>query len=303
MSTLAAIRAVAPRLPEQRAQAYANALDRAYAARGVPADGPARPLIVAQLAHECAGFTATAENMRYSAARIRQVWPSRPEAVQFAGNPEGLASSVYANRMGNGPPSTRDGWLFRGSGWLHHTGRAEFARVQRATGAKVVSDPDRLRNGAEATLLSDAAVSYIVERKGALEAARSGDVAALTRAINGGTIGLADRKVLSRRAVAAYRDALDIEPGSTTAERAASDRRASTGTAGAGVTGAIATVGVAPQTTETGWTPWVLGAGVLLVAALAAALLWRRAARSETAIAQDRAQTAIARETEAQNGS
>jgi putative chitinase len=75
-----------------------------------------------------AKLTPTRENMNYSAARIRQVWPSRPEAVQFAGKPKALANSVYGGRLGN-RPGTDDGWDYRGGGVDQLTGRANYAKI------------------------------------------------------------------------------------------------------------------------------------------------------------------------------
>lgn len=68
------------------------------------------------------------ENMNYSAKRIREVWPSRPEAVAFAGKPQALANSVYGGRLGN-RPGTDDGWRFRGGGVDQLTGRDNYRRI------------------------------------------------------------------------------------------------------------------------------------------------------------------------------
>ena len=77
--------------------------------------------------HESSGFRRLEENLNYSAGRLMQVWPSRfPNltiANQYARNPEKLANKVYANRMGNGPPSSGDGWRHRGYGIFQLTGK------------------------------------------------------------------------------------------------------------------------------------------------------------------------------------
>lgn len=73
-------------------------------------------------------FKPVRENMNYSAARIREVWPTRPEAVKFAGKPKALANSVYGDRLGN-RPGTDDGWNLRGGGVDQLTGRDNYRAV------------------------------------------------------------------------------------------------------------------------------------------------------------------------------
>lgn len=75
-----------------------------------------------------AKFRPQRENMRYSAKRIREVWPNRPEAVKFANQPRALANSVYGNRLGN-RPGTEDGWLYRGGGVDQLTGRDNYRKM------------------------------------------------------------------------------------------------------------------------------------------------------------------------------
>jgi putative chitinase len=88
-----------------------------------------------------AKLTPTRENMNYSAARIRQVWPSRPEAAKFAGKPKALANSVYGGRLGN-RPGTDDGWDYRGGGIDQLTGRANFEKVGIADKPEKILQPE-----------------------------------------------------------------------------------------------------------------------------------------------------------------
>jgi putative chitinase len=97
---------------------------------------------LAQIFHETGALTIQREFMRYTAARIRAVWPSRPEAVRFAGDEEGLANSVYANRGGNGPPSSGDGFRYRGRGAMQTTFRNAYRRYGKALGVDFEADPD-----------------------------------------------------------------------------------------------------------------------------------------------------------------
>lgn len=87
-----------------------------------------------------AKLTPTRENMNYSAARILQVWPSRPEAVQFAGKPKALANSVYGGRLGN-RPGTDDGWDYRGGGVDQLTGRDNYAKIGIADNPEDILKP------------------------------------------------------------------------------------------------------------------------------------------------------------------
>lgn len=88
-----------------------------------------------------AQLTPRRENMNYRAARIREVWPRRPEAVRFAGNPRGLANSVYGGRLGN-RPGTDDGWFFRGGGVDQLTGRDNYRRFGIEGNPDAILRPD-----------------------------------------------------------------------------------------------------------------------------------------------------------------
>lgn len=80
-----------------------------------------------QILVESSYFSATREEMNYSAQRLMMVWPKRfptlASTTKYAHNPEALANFVYANRMGNGAPETGDGWKHRGAGWIQLTGK------------------------------------------------------------------------------------------------------------------------------------------------------------------------------------
>lgn len=88
-----------------------------------------------------AKFTPQRENMKYTAARIKKVWPKRPEAVKFAGDPVGLANSVYGGRLGN-RFGTNDGWDYRGGGIDQLTGRDNYAKVGIASSPEKILDPE-----------------------------------------------------------------------------------------------------------------------------------------------------------------
>lgn len=150
--------------------------------------------VMAQISHECGAGRDIVENLNYTAARMREVWPSRfptlASAQPYAGNPQALANKVYNGRMGNRTGSD-DGWNFRGRGGAQTTGRDGYARVKAATGLDVVTQPDLLIDPRHFLLC---AVSDFVDC-GCLPYAQADDVTGVTRRLNGGTIGLAERKV------------------------------------------------------------------------------------------------------------
>ena len=85
--------------------------------------------------------TPKRENMNYSAKRIREVWPSRPESVKFAGNPVALANSVYGGRLGN-KVGTNDGWNYRGGGIDQITGRDNYRKIGIENSPDDILNPD-----------------------------------------------------------------------------------------------------------------------------------------------------------------
>jgi putative chitinase len=149
--------------------------------------------VMAQISHECGAGRDIVENLNYTAARMTQVWPSRfatlASAQPYAGNPRALANKVYNGRMGNRTGSD-DGWNFRGRGGAQTTGRDGYQRVKKATGLDVVAYPEMLIDPAH---FLNCAVSDFINC-GCLPYAEADDVVGVTRRLNGGTIGLAERK-------------------------------------------------------------------------------------------------------------
>jgi putative chitinase len=149
--------------------------------------------VMAQISHECGAGRDVVENLNYTAVRMMQVWPSRfptpASAAPYAHNPRALANKVYNGRMGNAPGSD-DGWTFRGRGAAQTTGRDGYARLAAATGLDVVSHPDLLLDPSDFLLCGVA--DFVA--CGCLPYARADDVTGVTRRLNGGTIGLSQRK-------------------------------------------------------------------------------------------------------------
>ena len=150
--------------------------------------------VMAQISHECGAGRNVVENLNYSAGRMMQVWPSRfptmASAAPYAGNPRALANKVYNGRMGNRPGSD-DGWTYRGRGAAQTTGREGYARLAKATGLDVLADPDLVLSPAH---FLDCGVADFIAC-GCLSFAKADDVVGVTRKLNGGTIGLSQRRV------------------------------------------------------------------------------------------------------------
>ena len=155
---------------------------------------------LSQVLHESAMLTRLEENLNYSADRLVAVWPRRfpnaDRARPYARNPEKLANYVYGGRMGNIEPG--DGFAFRGRGLVQITGRSNYELVQELTGLPVVDNPDLLLEPGPALL---AALAWWGE---SVLDAENASVEQVTRAVNGGLNGLADRQRLydlARRAL------------------------------------------------------------------------------------------------------
>lgn len=158
---------------------------------------------IAQIAHESAQFTRLVEGLSYSVRGLMATWPKRfPDektAQPFARNPEKLANYVYANRLGNGPPESGDGWRYRGRGLIQVTGKANYTTAGAALGLPLVAQPAMLERPTDA--VRSAAWFWQSKHLNELADADSLDAfEAITRRINGGLTGLADRVVLWHKA-------------------------------------------------------------------------------------------------------
>lgn len=149
---------------------------------------------LAQIGHESAGLTITEENLNYRAARLVEVWPkvfkNERSARPFAGNPEALANKVYANRMGNGPPSSGDGWRFHGRGYIQITGRKTYRDVGVIAQLDLENEPELAASPEHALRVACAFWQW----KDVNPFCDLGDFKKVTRLVNGGLNGLADRR-------------------------------------------------------------------------------------------------------------
>jgi putative chitinase len=181
------------------AEVLAPALSAAAADSGI--DTPQRLAHwLGQLDVESGGFTKFTEALGYSAERLCAVWPSRfptlAAARPFAHNPQALANKVYDNRLGNTEPD--DGWKFRGRGLIQITGRENYHRYGQLLDLDLIDRPDLAELPVNAARIAGAFWSA----HGLNGLADRDDVEAITRAINGGLTGLADRRAAVARAKA-----------------------------------------------------------------------------------------------------
>jgi putative chitinase len=150
---------------------------------------------LAQCGHESAGFKAIQENLNYSADGLNKIFGKyfkTVSAAAYARQPEKIASRVYASRMGNGDEASKEGWKYRGRGYIQLTGKSNYAEFDKVVDDDIISNPDLVAS--KYALLSAAwywnsrALNNSAD-KGATDAA----VTEVTKKVNGGTIGLADR--------------------------------------------------------------------------------------------------------------
>ena len=151
---------------------------------------------LAQCGHESGGFRATQENLNYSAKGLngifKKYFPTEAAAASYARNPQKIANKVYANRMDNGSEASGDGYKFRGRGYIQLTGRANYTLFGKAIGEDIATNPDVVSG--KYALLSAA---WFWSKNGLNKLADGGStdavVTSITKRVNGGTIGLADR--------------------------------------------------------------------------------------------------------------
>jgi putative chitinase len=150
---------------------------------------------LAQCGHESAGFKAIQENLNYSADGLKKIFPKYfPGNLSegYARNPEKIASKVYGGRMGNGDETTKEGFKFRGRGYIQLTGKDNYTRFGKFIGEDTVANPDLVATKyplASAAFFFDSNKLWDICDKGADDAT----VTAVTKRVNGGTIGLPDR--------------------------------------------------------------------------------------------------------------
>jgi putative chitinase len=152
---------------------------------------------LAQCAHESNQFNVLKENLNYKWESLRRVFPkyfpTDELAKQYASKPnkqEAIANRVYANRMGNGPESSGDGWRYCGRGLIQLTGKNNYQAFADSIEMDISEVPDYLGTFEGAVQ----SACWFWDKNNLNEYADAGDIVTMTKRINGGTIGLEDRK-------------------------------------------------------------------------------------------------------------
>ena len=155
---------------------------------------------LAQCGHESNGFTVLKENLNYKAEALNKIFhkyfPTVESAQAYADNPEKIANKIYANRMGNGDEASGDGYKFRGRGAIQLTGRDNYTRFGATLGLdpdSCVADMETLDGGVESAM-------WFWKNNGLNAICDADDIVHMTKKVNGGTIGLAERTALYNKA-------------------------------------------------------------------------------------------------------
>ncbi len=151
---------------------------------------------LAQCGHESGGFRLTQENLNYSAKGLmgifKKYFPTQALADAYARKPEKIANRVYGGRMGNGPETSGEGFKFRGRGYIQLTGKQNYTAFDAAVPDDILANPDLV-----STKHALASAAWFWKKNGLNLIADTGSstevVTKITKRVNGGTIGLADR--------------------------------------------------------------------------------------------------------------
>jgi putative chitinase len=151
---------------------------------------------LAQAGHESGGFKAVNENLNYGAKGLlgifKKYFPTPEKAALYERKPEKIANLVYGSRMGNGPEASGEGWKFRGRGYIQLTGKDNYKAFDAVVAESIVDNPDLV-----ATKYPLLSAAWFFHKNGLHKIADGGAtdavVTSVTKRVNGGTIGLADR--------------------------------------------------------------------------------------------------------------
>jgi putative chitinase len=150
---------------------------------------------LAQCAHESGNFKFVEENLNYSSDGLKKIFPKyfpNNLSESYAKNPEKIASRVYGSRMGNGDESTKEGYKFRGRGYIQLTGKENYTKFGKFIGEDTVANPDLVSKKYPLT-----SAAFFFKSNGLLNLCDKGSdenaIAGVSKRVNGGTIGLQDR--------------------------------------------------------------------------------------------------------------
>jgi putative chitinase len=156
---------------------------------------------IGQCAHESGNFKTLEENLHYSADGLMRTWSSRFPSVdvaqKYANNPAAIANKVYSGRMGNGTEESGEGWKYHGRGLIQLTGKENYANCGSGIGVDLLGNPDWLCDPKYAVL----SAGWFWNKKGLNALADVRDYDTMTKRINGGLIGIDDRKSKIAKAI------------------------------------------------------------------------------------------------------
>lgn len=162
-------------------------------------------MFLAQCCHESGHFKRTTENLNYSADGLNRIFPkyfrnAGRDAQEYHRQPEKIANVVYASRMGNGDTESGDGWRFRGRGYIQLTGRSNYIACSEDLEIDLIENPDYLESPEGAAR----SAAWFWWQNDLNNFADKGDIVGCTKRVNGGTIGLEERKELWEKAYSIF---------------------------------------------------------------------------------------------------
>ena len=151
---------------------------------------------LAQCGHESGGFKAVKENLNYGAKGLlglfKKYFPTEAKAKLYERQPEKIANLIYGGRMGNGPEASGEGYKFCGRGYIQLTGKANYTAFGKSINVDICANPELV-----ATKYPLLSAAWFFNKNGLHKMADGGAtdavVTSVTKRVNGGTIGLADR--------------------------------------------------------------------------------------------------------------
>ena len=192
--TMEQLSAALPDVKDENIELFYEPLIAAMEEFGI--DSPARMAgFLAQCAHESGNFNAVRENLNYSADGLNKVFPkyfknAGRNAQEYHRQPEKIANVVYANRMGNGDEMSGDGWRFKGRGLIQLTGKTNYTLCGADLEVDLIEEPEYLETPEGAAR----SAGWYWWKNNLNSFADKNDIVGMTKRINGGTIGLEDRK-------------------------------------------------------------------------------------------------------------
>lgn len=194
MITLEFLQAVFPKTKKDTLQLYIEPLTDVCKYYDMTESPKRLAAFIAQIGHESGGLSTILENLNYGAKGLmttfKKYFPTEELAKQYERKPEKIANRVYANRMNNGDEASGDGWKFRGRGLIQITGKYNYTKLSEDLGISIDETVAYLETPAGAT----SSAGWFWHKNKLNDYCDRDDFVGLTKKINGGTIGIEDRK-------------------------------------------------------------------------------------------------------------